>query len=647
MARKKSIVDIQVNDKKFKEFQGQYNKFLESLEKMPRGWDKLDKSIGKSQETLRNTTAALLAQQAAFRSQDKEETRKQNTALRKAREARSEKAQADRAERESKRKVEKEDKERQRQVLDIERKRKAETRQVLNDTKSIGKVVAQTTVNLFKWVGIGEALTGLVGFGSLWGVADLAGRATDMRRAALALGTTAPGQEAANIFLSPFTNVNQSLGGIAAAKADRSKWWAQSFTGVPFASMDPTQALLKLLPAAWSRVQGRTLTEQDPTVMAFEAAGLSIETLRSLQGISRSELDQAIQGTAKGMKSLNQELGTSNLMAWTNLQVALHNAGVQIEAVLINGLSPLADALPKLTDSVVQAVKDFFATHDIKDLIKEFGASIQDLGDYIGSPKFKQSVKGLVDDLPPLAAGIHNLLELVGLVPPVAGPKGAAKPGVGGSRTDPGGYYTYDLFGRPHWRKPDKPMFGSPSLVLGGIAGGAGPPLQMGMQLGLANTLVGYLTKNGVAKSTAQGIAAGAFAEGGFSGRNNPNSGAFGLGQWLGSRQKALFARYGANPSFEQQMQFLLSELRGGDRGGSSVLGSGDPMEAMYNYITKFMRPAAGYETNRDLRSGAGVLPTLSHMKVQPITVGAHIIVTAAAGSSVAVQGAQLSGASR
>ena len=125
----------------------------------------------------------------------------------------------------------------------------------------------------------------------------------------------------------------------------------------------------------------------------------------------------------------------------------------------------------------------------------------------------------------------------------------------------------------------------------------------------LDSEAVSYLKEHGVPEHVALGVAAGIHAESGNrSGVRNPKSGAFGLGQWLGSRAEGLHAKYGENPTKGEQLEYLLSELKGGDRGGPAVLSSRSPEEALQNYITKFMRPAKGYETDRDISSGLGAL---------------------------------------
>lgn len=118
-----------------------------------------------------------------------------------------------------------------------------------------------------------------------------------------------------------------------------------------------------------------------------------------------------------------------------------------------------------------------------------------------------------------------------------------------------------------------------------------------------------YLQNQGLTPDQASGVAAGIQAESGSNPNAvNPTSGAFGIGQWLGARQQALFAQYGSNPTLQQQLDFLVSELNGGDVGGKAVLAQSSPLDTLTAYITKFMRPAAGAQTTGDLARGAAYL---------------------------------------
>jgi hypothetical protein len=121
--------------------------------------------------------------------------------------------------------------------------------------------------------------------------------------------------------------------------------------------------------------------------------------------------------------------------------------------------------------------------------------------------------------------------------------------------------------------------------------------------------IVDFFKAKGLDEAHAYGIAAGIMAEsGGDHTIVNRTSGASFLGQWLGARLEAIKARYGANPTREQQLEFLWHELSGGDAGGKFVLEAKDAGSVLDAYVRKFMRPAAGAETLGDLERGMAAL---------------------------------------
>lgn len=130
---------------------------------------------------------------------------------------------------------------------------------------------------------------------------------------------------------------------------------------------------------------------------------------------------------------------------------------------------------------------------------------------------------------------------------------------------------------------------------IGGMVGGGGAS---SLKTRVMTSLLSY----GISPEVARGIVAGITAEGGGPNVVNPTSGAFGIGQWLGSRKKALFAKYGTAPTLDQQIAFLVSELKGGDHGGASVLSRNSAASAMVAYLRDFMRPGVGLAG--DLRRG-------------------------------------------
>lgn len=133
-------------------------------------------------------------------------------------------------------------------------------------------------------------------------------------------------------------------------------------------------------------------------------------------------------------------------------------------------------------------------------------------------------------------------------------------------------------------------------------------------------------------KDRARGIWAGIGAESGWNPNSvNPESGAYGLGQWLGPRLKRLRQRYGKNPTAAQQIEFLMWEINGGDAGGASVRGGSSVSDTTMRYLRDFMRPGKGLAG--DLRR-AGVNPGINVSSAGPSStsnsVGQIVIYTAA-----------------
>lgn len=159
---------------------------------------------------------------------------------------------------------------------------------------------------------------------------------------------------------------------------------------------------------------------------------------------------------------------------------------------------------------------------------------------------------------------------------------------------------------------------------------------------GAESQVYSFLRSKGLASTQALGITAALYAESGLDpNAENKKSHAFGISQWLGKRKAELVRRYGADrngrplASLKQQLEFLWSELNGGDPGGAAVLaqrGTGTA-PAMIN---RFLRPAKGYETMRDMREAGRFVG--SHMKNGVITIhgGIHIKTAATDANGIA-----------
>ena len=73
----------------------------------------------------------------------------------------------------------------------------------------------------------------------------------------------------------------------------------------------------------------------------------------------------------------------------------------------------------------------------------------------------------------------------------------------------------------------------------------------------------------------------------------NPTSKAFGIAQWLGDRKKKLFKKYGENPTFDQQLEFVWEELNSSEKSAfDKLLQTKSVEEATNSFMKHFERPS-------------------------------------------------------
>jgi len=106
-----------------------------------------------------------------------------------------------------------------------------------------------------------------------------------------------------------------------------------------------------------------------------------------------------------------------------------------------------------------------------------------------------------------------------------------------------------------------------------------------------------YFMDKGLTDYQAAGLVGNLMRESGMNPQAlNKGSKAYGLAQWLGPRKKALFARYGNNPSLENQLDFIWSELNSTHRNGLRHLRSSKSAEEAARNAMGYYEFSAGPE---------------------------------------------------
>ena len=73
----------------------------------------------------------------------------------------------------------------------------------------------------------------------------------------------------------------------------------------------------------------------------------------------------------------------------------------------------------------------------------------------------------------------------------------------------------------------------------------------------------------------------------------NASSGAYGIAQWLGGRKTKLFKKYGSNPTFDQQLEFIWEELNSTESSAyQALLKTKNSHEATNSFMKRFERPS-------------------------------------------------------
>ncbi len=109
------------------------------------------------------------------------------------------------------------------------------------------------------------------------------------------------------------------------------------------------------------------------------------------------------------------------------------------------------------------------------------------------------------------------------------------------------------------------------------------------------NQIVNFFMNKGLTKNQAKGIYGNIMQESGgkhnIVSRDGHNS--YGLAQWTGTRKARLFSKYGTNPTVNQQLEYLWSELNSTEKGALNALRNTSTVEdATKVFMQEFERPA-------------------------------------------------------
>lgn len=386
----KPIIDIDVNDEKFKAFAASFDRFIGKTKDIPEPFRDLERRIGRTRSEVSKLGAELDkrlkigtkragAMGAAFAHFDK-------------------------------------------QIKRLPEKFKTLDRGIHKTAKEVGKLSgALKGIAGFALKGGGLGL-GLIGVGAAFGLGDLASDAMNREKQAKSLGMK-PGDVAAfDIYMKPYLqNPYGFLQGInKAAHNPADQRVMNELLGPGWPAMSKLQRAEKAAMSLSSIVKRNQPQTLEAMLNALGVSGLvgGVGGAEILKHTHRSSLLAADAKIAKAAPNLAFSRKTAR--EWANLDVQLREAGVTIGTVLIRDLSGLAPMLTKYSTEFAHWLGDPQRTAEIKAAITQFahwlespkiGEAFHQFAHLLESPKVGEAFHQLEHwfESPKLGNALHTL----------------------------------------------------------------------------------------------------------------------------------------------------------------------------------------------------------------------------------------------
>jgi hypothetical protein len=364
----KAVVDIDVQDEKFRRFKDMFDAYAKQLSATPGMW----KDAAKQQDAISEHFAKLAATM-----QDQGRHAYEN----------------DHAE-----------KERLQRLTTSEKLWTS----IGKTSTSIAKNALDVSASVAKW---GSLLAG----GALFGLDRLGAGAANDRRSATGLGLSVGEQSAFQTNFKRFLDPDAFLSGVNTARTDVSKQGAlwglgvnpnQTTAQVALATMDKLRALALATP---DNLKGTTLNARHLDQF------IDLESFQRLGKASPAEYAQQQRNYRGDVSALGFDDKTGQ--AWQNFTTQIERAEATIFKVLVKGLVPLEQPLEKLSGAVVTTFERFMKGGAVEHGIDTLASWIDNFDAQVTSDKFQSAIDGLVEDTSVIASGFHvfaNVLRGLG-----------------------------------------------------------------------------------------------------------------------------------------------------------------------------------------------------------------------------------------
>lgn len=358
----KTVVDIELNDERFKAFAGLFNKFKGQLEKLPGAWGDVNKEIGLGNKGFMAMTAAMMAQNELLLKQLK-------------------------AEKDATREV---------------RQQATVWESMSRSTRNVAGNIANATTSLLKWTALTSVFTGLLGAGGLFGIDRLAAGVASGRRSSLGTGISYGQGKAFGLNFGRFVDSDSYLSSINESLHDASKrgsLYNAGLTEADLASGNASQVGSTLLTRLKRLADGTPDAQLGNLVSSrgLGALGIDTQTLQRLKATSAEEI-------ATQQRRNRTDSGTMNLDAkaqrgWADLDTQLERASLNISNVFGRGLAALGPGISAFSESITKSISTFVENGKFKEWVESIGSGLEKFAKYVGTDDFQNSVKNFSEGI--------------------------------------------------------------------------------------------------------------------------------------------------------------------------------------------------------------------------------------------------------
>lgn len=372
----KSVIEIDVQDEKWRDFNAHFNKYKDALKELPGEWG--DQEIHA--RALGGALSAMVSQEHKVSQELKEQTKQENI---------------------------------QEQIA---KKRVKHWKDIQKSSWHFAMNVLGATKNLLKWGSV-TVLGGALGVGlGVFGINRLAGATSGNYRQAQGQGTTTGQAKSFGVNFDRYVDSNSYLSSVNEALHDQTKRWTLLAAGLredQIKNRDTAAVAADLLPLLKQR-----FAQGGNTLQGAQAYGLTqfagLEDLTRLSKTSDKELSASRSQYDQDANKL--ALSDETQKKWQDFNSQLDRARETIEKVFVDTLTPLVEPFTRLSQGVAEALKSAFGDPKFKQWLDNAGEGIKTFASYLGSEEFRTSVSRFISAVGALGSGLYKIMKAFGWV---------------------------------------------------------------------------------------------------------------------------------------------------------------------------------------------------------------------------------------